>query len=50
MTDRPQTWHYGLVARWWAEFNTDGPEIECLKVLSDYTDDMASPTAMFSST
>lgn len=27
MTDDPQTWHYGLVARWWAEFNTDGPEI-----------------------
>jgi SAM-dependent methyltransferase len=24
----PQTWHYGLVADWWAEFNTDGPEIE----------------------
>jgi SAM-dependent methyltransferase len=23
-----ETWHYGLVARWWAEFNTDGPEIE----------------------
>jgi SAM-dependent methyltransferase len=23
----PQTWHYGLVAEWWAEFNTDGPEI-----------------------
>jgi SAM-dependent methyltransferase len=23
-----QTWHYGLVAEWWAEFNTDGPEIE----------------------
>jgi SAM-dependent methyltransferase len=23
----PQTWHYGLVARWWAEFNVDGPEI-----------------------
>jgi SAM-dependent methyltransferase len=22
-----QTWHYGLVARWWAEFNHDGPEI-----------------------
>jgi SAM-dependent methyltransferase len=22
------TWHYGLVARWWAEFNHDGPEIE----------------------
>jgi SAM-dependent methyltransferase len=21
------TWHYGLVARWWAEFNTDGVEI-----------------------
>ena len=28
MTDKPQTWHYGLVARWWAEFNSDGPEIE----------------------
>jgi len=26
--EQPQTWHYGLVARWWAEFNTDGPEIE----------------------
>jgi SAM-dependent methyltransferase len=22
------TWHYGITARWWAEFNTDGPEIE----------------------
>jgi SAM-dependent methyltransferase len=25
--DEPQTWHYGVMARWWAEFNTDGPEI-----------------------
>ena len=24
---QPQTWHHGLVARWWAEFNDDGPEI-----------------------
>ena len=31
MTDDPQVWHYGLVARWWAEFNTDGPEIEYFK-------------------
>jgi SAM-dependent methyltransferase len=23
----PQTWHYGLVAKWWSEFNRDGPEI-----------------------
>jgi SAM-dependent methyltransferase len=23
----PTTWHYGLVARWWAEFTLDGPEI-----------------------
>jgi SAM-dependent methyltransferase len=23
----PQTWHYGLVAEWWAHFNTDGPEL-----------------------
>jgi len=28
VSDRPQTWHYGLVARWWAEFNVDGPEID----------------------
>lgn len=30
MTERqvPQVWHHGLVARWWAEFNTDGPEID----------------------
>jgi SAM-dependent methyltransferase len=27
-TSQAQTWHYGLVARWWAEFNLDGPEIE----------------------
>jgi SAM-dependent methyltransferase len=23
----PQTWHYGLVAEWWSEFNRGGPEI-----------------------
>jgi SAM-dependent methyltransferase len=23
-----QTWHHGLVARWWAEFNEGGPEVE----------------------
>ena len=23
----PVTWHYGLVARWWAEFEVSGPEI-----------------------
>ena len=23
-----RTWHYGLIAEWWAEFNTDGPEID----------------------
>jgi SAM-dependent methyltransferase len=22
------TWHYGVTARYWAEFNTDGPEID----------------------
>lgn len=28
-SERPQTWHYGVVAKWWAEFNTDGgPESE----------------------
>ena len=24
----PQSWHQGLVARWWALFRGDGPEIE----------------------
>jgi len=27
----PQTWHYGLVARWWAEFSEEGPEIAYFK-------------------
>ena len=26
MDERPRTWHYGLVARWWAEFNTANPD------------------------
>jgi SAM-dependent methyltransferase len=28
LNEQPQTWHYGLVAKWWAEFNIDGPEID----------------------
>src|SRR4051794_41509306 len=24
----PQTWHHGLVARWWAEFNEGGDEVD----------------------
>jgi SAM-dependent methyltransferase len=28
MRHAPQTWHYGLVAKWWAEFNTTGPEVD----------------------
>jgi SAM-dependent methyltransferase len=24
----PQTWHYGLVAKWWAEFNVETPEFD----------------------
>jgi SAM-dependent methyltransferase len=27
MPASPQTWHHGLVAEWWAEFNQGGPEI-----------------------
>src|ERR671924_96038 len=23
MKEKPQTWHYGLIAQWWAEFNDD---------------------------
>jgi SAM-dependent methyltransferase len=26
MTNQPQTWHYGLVAQWWAEFNVATPD------------------------
>src|SRR5439155_8136317 len=26
--NQPPTWHHGLVAEWWAHFNTEGPEIE----------------------
>ncbi|HUF07465.1 MAG TPA: methyltransferase domain-containing protein [Candidatus Binatia bacterium] len=25
-SERPETWHYGLVARWWTEFNVAQPE------------------------
>jgi SAM-dependent methyltransferase len=32
----PRTWHYGLVAEWWAEFNHDGPEIAYFQ---SYVDD-----------
>ena len=28
MNVQPQTWHHGLIAKWWAEFNHDGPEID----------------------
>jgi SAM-dependent methyltransferase len=27
MREKAQTWHYGLVAKWWAEFNEGGREI-----------------------
>lgn len=27
------TWHYGLIARWWAEFSTTGPEIDYFRSL-----------------
>jgi SAM-dependent methyltransferase len=27
VSPKPETWHYGLVAKWWAEFNEGGPEI-----------------------
>jgi SAM-dependent methyltransferase len=28
----PQTWHYGLLSEWWANFNLDGPEIDYYRV------------------
>jgi SAM-dependent methyltransferase len=27
-TGRKKSWHYGLVADWWAEFNVDAPELD----------------------
>ena len=33
MTDKPQTWHHGLVAQWWAEFNVGGPEAPYYQML-----------------
>jgi SAM-dependent methyltransferase len=27
-THGASTWHYGVIARWWAEFNKSGPEID----------------------
>jgi SAM-dependent methyltransferase len=26
MSEQPQSWHYGLIARWWAEFNAPDPD------------------------
>jgi SAM-dependent methyltransferase len=28
MGSEPSTWHYGLIARWWAEFNVETPELD----------------------
>jgi SAM-dependent methyltransferase len=28
MSEQIQTWHKGLVARWWAEFRLDGPDLD----------------------
>jgi SAM-dependent methyltransferase len=33
MIHKPQVWHYGLVAQWWAEFNVAGPEIAYVQKL-----------------
>jgi len=35
VSETPATWHYGVVARYWAEFNTDGPEIEYFRRIID---------------
>jgi hypothetical protein len=29
--EAPKTWHHGLIAKWWAEFDEDGPEIACYR-------------------
>ena len=35
------TWHHGLVASWWAEFNLDGPEIDYFKKVIHQSGDPA---------
>ena len=32
---QPQTWHHGLIAKWWAEFNREGPEIDYFRRFID---------------
>lgn len=29
------SWHYGVVAQWWSEFNAGGPEIACFRAFID---------------
>ena len=31
MAEQTRTWHHGLVARWWAEFNQGGDDIEVFR-------------------
>ena len=33
MSEQPQTWHHGLIARWWAEFNEGGPDVAYYQTL-----------------
>lgn len=40
MANEIRTWHYGLVARWWAEFNEGGPEIT---IFRRYIDEYGDP-------
>ena len=40
MADETRTWHYGLVARWWAEFNNGGPEVALFR---KYIDEYGGP-------
>lgn len=40
MNKHTQTWHHGLVARWWAEFNNDGPEV---KLFQRYIEEHGGP-------
>jgi len=41
MTKQIQTWHKGLVARWWSEFNHDGPEIDFYRSIIEHSGEPA---------
>lgn len=45
MSTDPRTWHYGVIARYWAQFNVTGPEIQYFRRYIDRYGDPALDVA-----